>query len=392
MPTVDASVMRSANKRTVLGLLYHKKTSSRVDISRTTGLNPATVSSLVDELIHEQYVEEVGTGPSSGGRKPIIIRFNADTGYVIGVDVQITHLSTVLINANREVIFERRMDIPPAAQPLHRDDLTDLIEREVVAAKRRCPPSPHGLMGVGVGLPGLVDHHQGRALLLPNLGIVDWDISRALAQRETLPIFVDNDANCGAWSEYLTSGTANLLFINSGVGLGVGTVINGQLYRGAHGIAGEAGHHAISPTGLDCLCGNIGCWEQFASERGLARTLRDQGIVTPFPLPADFIHRAIEEAQHGNSVYLEAFDDLARHLATGLINLLNLLNPQTIYLGGTVAEAQSLLLPLIHEQIRSRALLNNQEVVIHPSSPTSVALGAAGLALARSIDWLPTGV
>ncbi len=382
--------MRNANKRTVLGLIYQRDTISRADISRTTGLNRATVSSLVDELISGQFVRELGTGTSSGGRKPIILQFNAETGYLIGVDVQITHLTTVLINARRQVLFEKRRDIELETQPLGQKQLTDIILEEIAATKQQCPPSPHGLMGVGVGLPGMVNHNKGHALYLPNLGIMDWNLKESLSFHETLPIFIDNDANCGAWSQYLTTRAPNQLFINAGIGIGVGIIINGQLYRGAHGIAGEAGHHAISSTGDDCHCGSVGCWEQYASERALARLLAEEGISIALPLPAHFMAEATQKAQSGNPNYLNAFGRLAEKLSVGLVNLLNIFNPSVIYIGGTIAEASPLVMPKIERLIAAQALMSNRRTTILPAAADSVALGAAGLALAQTIDLLPT--
>lgn len=388
--TVDASMMRNVNKRTVLGLVYQRKALSRADISRQTGLNRATVSSLIDELIGDQFVMELGHGTSSGGRKPILLEFNADTGFVIGVDVQITHLTTVLINAGRQVAFERRRDIDVKSQPLSPGQLTEYIGEEIQLAKTHCPPSPHGLMGVGIGLPGLVNHHQGHALYLPNLGITNWQIAQAVARRETLPVFIDNDANCGAWWQYLTTRIPHQLFINAGIGLGVGIIINGQLYRGAEGIAGEAGHHSMSPEGEDCSCGNIGCWEQYASERALARILRNHGVDVSWPVPPDFVETVHRAANAGSLVHLEAFQALAGPLAIGLVNLLNVLNPTAVYLGGTIARAAPLILPHVHAIVESRALMANRRVRLAPAPFNAVALGAAGLALAQSIDLLPT--
>lgn len=390
MPVIDSAVMRSANKRSVLGHLYQQKVSSRVDISRATGINPATVSSLVDELIEEQFALEIGTGTSNGGRKPILVQFNGAAGYVIGVDVQITHVTTVLIDANQAIVFEHRRDI--AAQPLRRSDLTELIADEIAIAQAQCPPSPHGLMGVGIGLPGIVNHREGRALYLPNLDIADWSIGEILSRHESLPIFVDNDANCGAWSEYLTTGIENLIFINAGIGLGTGLIISGQLYRGANGIAGEAGHHAIRADGTNCHCGNIGCWEQFASERGLAQSLIHRGIDVDTPLPPDFLRSALHRAGAGDTLYQEAFKEMGENLAVGLINLLNLLNPETIFMGGKIAEAMPLLLPTVRNAINERALNSNRAIDIQMAPPIAVARGAAGLALARAIDWLPSTI
>lgn len=388
--TVDASVMRNVNKRIVLGLLYLEHTISRADISRATGLNRATVSSLVDELIAERYVTEVGMGTSSGGRKPIMLQFNANTGYVIGLDVQITHITTVVINAAREVIMEKRRDVSPADQPLGDTVLIRVLLDEIQRAKMHCPDSPHGIMGIGIGLPGLVNHQEGRALYLPNLGITNWNLRELLGAHESLPIFIDNDANCGAWSEYLTTRIPNLIFINAGIGLGAGIIINGQLYRGADGLAGEAGHHAVRDTGRDCSCGSVGCWEQYASERSLARHLRAAGAKVEVPLPPNFIEESVARARLGEAIFENAFQELGQHLGIGLVNLLNLLNPDTVYLGGTIGEAADVLFPHIQDIIATRALMNNRAVKLSSSPLSSVALGAAGLALAQSIDLLPT--
>ncbi len=388
--TVDASLMRHVNKRTVLGLLYQEKAISRSDISRTTGLNRATVSSLVDELIADQFVVEVGTGRSSGGRRPIILQFNTETGYVIGVDVQITHVTTVLANAGREVVFQHRRNIDAMAAPLDESALTRLIAEEIAVVKRVCPPSPHGLMGVGVGLPGLVDHQRGKAIYLPNLGITDWNVRDSLAAFESLPIFVDNDANCGAWSEYLSTRVPHLIFVNAGIGVGAGIIINGHLYRGAGGLAGEAGHHAISPTGDDCHCGNIGCWEQYASERAIQHSLAAAGALMPDILPSDFVDQCVREADAGNPIYLAAFETLAQHLGVGLVNLLNLFNPTAVFLSGTLAEAYHLMQPTLASIVETRAMFMNRHIPVTPASSISVALGAAGLALAQSIALLPT--
>lgn len=390
--TVDASAMRNANKRTVLGLIYQRTTLSRADISRQTGLNRATVSSLIDELISDHFVVELGLGTSNGGRKPILLQFNADCGFIIGVDVQITHLTTVLINAGRHVVFQRRRDIDVNSQRLSQEQLAEYIAQEIGLAKTHCPPSFHGLMGIGIGLPGLVNHHQGHALYLPNLGITNWPLAATVTHRESLPVFIDNDANCGAWGQFLTTRIPHQVFINAGIGLGVGIIINGQLYRGAEGIAGEAGHHSISREGEDCSCGNIGCWEQYTSERALARSLRNRGLDVPWPLPPDFVATVYRAAESGSVPHLEAFQELGESMGVGLVNLLNVLNPSAVYLGGTISEATSLILPSVHGIVESRALMTNRQVRLAAAPSNAVALGAAGLALSRSIDLLPTAL
>lgn len=386
--TMDASRMRAVNKRAVLALLYQREHLSRADVSRLTGLNRATVSSLVEELLAEKFVRELGAGPSNGGRKPTILTFNAEAGYTIGIDVQITHLTTVLINARREIVVQHRRTYGPQSQLGNEQKLVGALVDEINSIQAQCPPSAHGLMGIGIGLPGLVDHREGRALYLPNVGIRDWAVAAALARHVPVPVFIDNDANCGAWGQYLTNHIAHQLFVNVGVGLGVGMVIDGQLYRGRDGIAGEAGHYGIRPEGVECSCGNLGCWEQYASERGLARALRARGVAVTWPFPADFVETSHRAARAGSQAHQEAFAEVADHLGIGVVNLLNILNPDTVYLSGTVGQVP-VLLSRVQALMESRALESNRQTALLAAPLNAVALGAAGLALTQAIDLWP---
>ncbi len=388
--SVDATVMRQFNKRTVLHILYQRQETSRVSISSETGLNRATVSSLVDELIAEQFVQEIGLGTSHGGRKPILLRFNANAGYAIGIDLQITHIDTVLTNTRREVVYQNRRQIGTADQPLTPQTLRDVLAEEVHAAEAVCPQSPRGILGVGVALPGLVNYETGRVTYLPNLGITDWSIAPELSEMLQVPVAIDNDANCGAWEAFLSTGISNLLFINAGIGVGAGIILNGKLHRGRDGIAGEAGHTTISTMGVVCSCGNYGCWEQYSSEQALARYLQEQGAGPVDAFAPRFVDRCIEAAQAGNHAYIQSWRTLAEALGVGISNLLQILNPDYVYLGGTIAEAATIILPEIQRVIRHRAMSANKTVPVAVLPPQTVARGAAGLAIARAIDMLPT--
>ncbi len=388
--SVDATVMRQFNKRTVLNVLYKRQQTSRVSISRETGLNRATVSSLVDELIAEQFVQEVGLGTSKGGRKPILLRFNANAGYAIGIDLQITHIDTVLTNTRREVVYQNRLQMAVHKKPITSKLLHTVLTEEVRAATAVCPKSPRGILGVGVALPGLVSYETGRVTYLPNLGITDWSIAADLTQSLQVPVAIDNDANCGAWEAFLSTGIPNLLFINAGIGVGAGIILKGQLHRGRDGIAGEAGHTTISTLGVLCSCGNYGCWEQYSSEQALARYLREQGGGQVDAFAPGFVDGCIEAAQSGNQAYIQSWRTLAEALGVGISNLLQILNPESVYLGGTIAEAAPIILPEIQRVIRHRAMFANKTVPVSVFPRETVARGAAGLAIARAIDMLPT--
>ncbi len=385
--TVDASVMRQVNKQTVLSLIYQKSATSRVAISEETGLNRATVSSLVDELIAEQFVEEIGLGNSTGGRKPILLRFNARAGYAVGIDVQITHLTSVLTNAARDVIHYQRLELEANQEHYTADWLLAILRQEIQAVIADMPTSPHGVLGVGIALPGLVHHIAGNVIYLPNLGLTDWAIVDELSRWFPYNFVVDNDANCGAWSEYLSRRINNLVFVNAGVGVGSGIIINGTLYRGRDGIAGEAGHTTIAANGLLCSCGNYGCWEEYASERALARYLKEFSVQAE--IGPHFLTDSVRLAQSGDPAYRQAFQKLGESLGVGLSNVLQVLNPEIAYLGGTVAEAQSLVLSEIQRVIRHRSMDANKGTPIVIAEPTAVALGAAGLAISQTVKMLP---
>lgn len=385
--TVDASVMRRVNKQTVLSLIYQKAVTSRVAISEETGLNRATVSSLVDELIAEEFVEEIGLGSSSGGRKPILLRFNARAGYAVGLDVQITHVTSVLTNAAREIVHYQRLELESNRIHYTTEWLLNTLRQEIQTIIDTMPPSPHGVLGIGLALPGLVNHLAGNVIYLPNLGLTDWPIVEELSRWFPFPFVVDNDANCGAWSEYLARRVDNLVFVNAGIGVGTGIIINGALYRGRDGIAGESGHTTIVANGLLCSCGNYGCWEEYASERALQRYLREFGVHQD--INPHFLTHSVQLAQSGTPAYQQAFQKLGESLGVGLSNVLQILNPDVAYLGGTIAEAESLVLNEIQRVIRHRAMDANKGTPIVLAEPTAVALGAAGLAISQAIKMLP---
>ncbi|AEJ40653.1 ROK family protein [Sulfobacillus acidophilus TPY] len=390
--SVDASLMRTFNKRTVLRYIYQHDQTSRVAISQATGLNRATVSSVVDELIAQEWVREIGPGDSRGGRRPILLRFNERAGYAIGIDVQISHLYTVMTDATRRVIYEHRADLDPTLQPMRESVLLERLVDAVDRARQALPESPYGIFGVGIALPGLVNYQTGQVVYLPNLDIHDWPIVQALKQVRPYPVVIDNDANCGAWSEYLAQSIPNMLFINAGIGVGAGIIVDGQLYRGHHGIAGEAGHTTISTVGLLCSCGNYGCWEQYASEQALARYVREQGEGQADPFMPDFVKHALGEANRGNPIYQAAWRTLGEYLGIGMANLANLFNPERIFLGGTIAQAREWILPEISRVMRHRAMDRNKSMTVEVSHHRAVAMGAAGLAIANAIDLLPTRI
>ncbi|WP_054968538.1 ROK family protein [Alicyclobacillus ferrooxydans] len=380
--SIDARAMRRMNRANVFRKIFEADTISRVQISRDMGMNKATVSSIVDDLIQQQFVHETGYGESQGGRKPVLLQLNSTAGYVIGIDVQIAHMTTAVFSLKGEVVWLTRHPLYRAGELSTVESLVDKLEGQIRRAMGQVPRSPHGVLGVGIALPGMVNARTGYVYYLPNLEIFDWAMKDDLGARIKLPIFIDNDANCGALAEHIVSQTANLAFVNAGIGVGVGIIASGQLYHGQDGLAGEYGHTTISAMGLRCSCGSYGCWEEYASERGLLRILQDRGkeLNTKIPDP-EFIERCIGKANAGDESYLEGFAELGKNLGFGMANICNSINPARIMLGGSVAHAYPFIIESISQVLGQRAVAKNKSIKVEQADPESVVRGASRLVL-----------
>lgn len=377
---IDAPAMRRMNRASVFRRIFEADTISRIQISKDLDMNKATVSSIVDDLIQHQFVNETGYGQSQGGRKPVLLELNGTAAYIISIDVQITHMTIAISSLKGELIWLQDQPLYHAGQRPTKDDLVEKLEREIRLALNHVPPSPHGILGVGIALPGMVNANTGYVHYLPNLEMFDWPMKLDLEARIQLPIFIDNDANCGALAEHIRMRAASMAFVNAGIGVGVGIITNGQPYRGHDGIAGEYGHTTISAMGLRCSCGSYGCWEEYASERGLLRILQDRGEEhkTKIPDPG-FTAACIDKARDGSETYLEAFSELGKNLGLGIANICNALNPERIFLGGSIAKAYPYIVEAIDQVLAQRAVSRNKRIRVDLSAQDTVVRGAARL-------------
>lgn len=377
--------MRKMNKKSVIEAIYNDGPISRIDISQHTGLTKATVSSLVDELITDKYVEEIGFGASKGGRKPVMLQFQSESGYCVGVDVQITYIKTILTDMRGNIVYRRIRPLEAFKGHVSRNTLEQILITEIQNATEQAPSAPHGIVGTGIALPGMLNFRTGVAYHLPNIEIRDWDVISRLREAFPFPIFIDNDGNCGAWSEYRQRHIQHLVFISCGTGIGTGIVLGGQLYRGVHGIAGEFGHMTISPAGVPCACGNDGCWEQYASEQALLRYLRQrQQSPESLELSPDLVSVAVERAAD-NEGYRRAFQSIGSYLGIGISNIVNAFNPELIVIGGTMAQGYEYFIDELCCVMKHRAISYNKDVPVMVADADAIVIGAARLAVSHVI-------
>lgn len=272
------------------------------------------------------------------------------SGRAIGIDLGGTKCLGVVVDADGRVNDEERLPTPSGGR-----EIIDLLASVTTMLLGRCPGEE--VVGVGVGVPGLVDR-QGVLRFAPNLpGVVDVDVRGELAQRLSgLPVHVENDASCAGWAERevgAARGRDHVVLVTLGTGIGGGIIADGSLYRGANGFAGEIGHMVVDPDGPACPCGQRGCWERFASGSGLGRLAREAAHANrarevvalaggdPEDVRGEHVTRA---AAQGDA---EAGSILARFawwVALGLANLANVFDPELFVLGGGLVEAGDVLL------------------------------------------------
>ncbi|MEK8209441.1 ROK family transcriptional regulator [Paenibacillus sp. FSL R5-0636] len=331
--TGDQALVKKINKSIVLHTIRRNSPLSRAKVSEMTGLNKATVSNLVAELCAQELVTEVGPGQSSGGRKPLMLHFNSMAGSVIGIELRVKQLTAVLCDLSGGILFESDFSLDNHALPYvlerMKKTISDLIDK--------APESPYGIVGIGVGVPGMVDEN-GVVLFAPNLGWEMVDLRGILEGEFAVPVTIDNEANAGAQGE-LNFGAAkdvrHLLYISAGSGIGSGIIIGGELYKGARGYAGETGHMTIEAKGKPCSCGSRGCWELYASEKTYDHS--------EFSLPAHTTQELVRYAAAGQEDALRHFSSMGEYLGIGVTNLINSFNPELIVIGGALSEAEAWL-------------------------------------------------
>jgi glucokinase-like ROK family protein len=368
----DHALIRQINLSAILFHLRENAPISRAALAEITGLNKSTVSSLVGELIENQFVREVGLESGGVGRRAMLLRLNPAAGCIVSGEIGVDFISVIAADFAAEIIWRHQTRIDPAmGQDVIVEQATALLWRATQEGQSSC----HRLLGVAVGVPGLVDQSTGALLFAPNLGWKDVPVRTILQQTFDAPVFVDNEANLAALGEHFfgaAQGYGEVLYISAGVGLGGGLVHDGQLCRGATGVAGELGHITMEPDGELCNCGNRGCWETLVSQRALFRRVKravDAGHASQISkaVGGDFSRLTVplvaEAARAGDSVAQEAFDAIGHSLGIGIASLVNTLNPELVVFGGILSLGWEFLLPPVTEEIQRRALHWNREAM-----------------------------
>jgi glucokinase-like ROK family protein len=373
--TWNQQVVKKNNKALVLQLVMEKEPISRADISQVSGLHKTTVSSLVNELIEEELIFESGPGESSGGRRPVILHFNKIAGYAIGIDIGVNYILCVLTDLKGNILIEKNESVNRTPYTKIMSKVQSMIQSII----EEMPGSKYGIVGIGVGVPGIVNK-QGSILLAPNLGWTNIQLKKDLEEVFQVPVVIENEANAGAVGEQQFGAGQdfqNIIYISVGIGIGVGIILNKDLYQGKNGYSGEMGHMIIDLNGKPCSCGSRGCWEAYASENALLDLAN-----------SDSLEALIDLADNRDENAQRLFGEIGAYLGYGINNIINTFNPDQVILGNRLALAKQWIEQPIRTTIEDHTLSHHQnEMQINFSQlgKYSTALGMSAFVVERFI-------
>lgn len=349
---------RDINRRIVLNLIRKNQPISRASLARRSGLQRSTVSSITEQLIEERWVSEGAIGHVPRGRKPTFLNLNSERFGIIGVDIRsgVTHLAVASLDAR----FVAQESISTSSNP---EEFIARLGRRICDLMRAHPRSSYE--GIGISIPGRIDSKTNRIVFAPSLGWGEVDIKTPLERATGLKVELENAANACAlaelWSGRHAEGVRNLAVVTVSEGIGVGMIINGQLVKGSTGVAGEFGHVSLVENGIQCRCGNQGCWETLASNFAAVRyytesTTHRKGDVGSKSdmarITFDDLMRLVEQ---GDPKAHRALNQMAQHLGAGLAMLISGLAPDILVVVGEVTRAWSQVGPVVEAAVKARA-------------------------------------
>jgi len=362
---------RQINRQIALALIGSHQPISRADLARRMKMRRGAVGLLVQELLDERHIVEGHTGEIARGRKPTLLYINTRKGSSIAVDIRAT--TTFLMVA--DPMGQPRSDIvsmPTAHDPKR------FVAALATRIRRLFEASDHAgtCLGVGVVVPGMADAATGRVIHAPTLGWRNFDLRDRLAAATGFPVHIENSGRACALAQiwaarHVASPMRNLVYISVSDGVGVGIVVNGELLRGKHNVAGEFAHMPLNIDGLRCACGAIGCWEAYISN--LATLTRYFGRAPHATAAGDrpfTVDDLIARARTGDGKAAAALQASARYLGLGLGGIVNIMDPDRIFIGGEITTAWDLIESTVRTALAERALTS-------AAAPTDIVIVSA---------------
>ncbi|MFD0828958.1 ROK family protein [Neobacillus sp. M.A.Huq-85] len=377
MITGDAAYIKKINRSLIIRNIIKEGMISRADLSKVTALTRATISAQVADLLDEGLIIETQLEHNSVGRKPIMLSINSQAGYALGIDLDYGQLSFTLTDLLGQPISSISIQI----NTIDYSEILQILISQIKKFQKDYSDSQYGIVGIVIAIHGLVSKEEV-IHYVPRLKWDDLNLKGDLEKEIEIPIYLENNANLCSFAErvYLHHDTDNLLCATLYSGIGIGMMMKDEFFRGHDGYAGEAGHMIIVPEGKPCNCGNMGCWEKYASESSIFEYLSEKRKVKN--LTYEQIQTWLDE---GDEEVHNMLGKLIYYLAIGLNNMINMYNPDVIVLESELLRMYPDSLNKIKRNLTS-SISHYRELIISDFGKKSVVLGACALAIKNFLD------
>lgn len=330
-------MIRDINRRLVLEHIVNSGPISRADLAKALHLTKATISNIVQELLEQKLVSEIGSGDTAMGRKPIMLAFRQESGYALAVNIGVEQITVLTSDLKGQNCAVKEYDFP------RQEPLLSFLSGILRTAMGSLPATPHGVVGISIAIYGVVCDNM--ILFTPYYKIPDANLCEILEEEFGIPVTVENDANLSVLGESaFHANYQDMIMINIHDGIGMGILVGGHLYTGHNGYAGEFGHTILYPNGKPCPCGNRGCIEQYASETAILKEYARRRYLTSVTLD-----EFLSAYRKKEPVALDMIELFVQYMSIAINNVLNTFNADLIVINGSFTN----YIPDILQRIRS---------------------------------------
>lgn len=364
---IDKYAIRELNEKIILKTIIQQKSISRADLSKVTKLNKSTISSIISTFLEKDYVREVGVGESSGGRKPIIIELNEKAGYSLSINLGDNFIISELMDLNSSTIIKRVY----SDLVINRETVFGLLAEIIEYFIQNTPKSTYNIIGVCIAVHGIVN--DNKVIFSPFYSFDDLDLASILYDKFQIPIHLENEANLSVLGEKTMNedNIQHIISISVHSGIGAGVILDGNLFTGINGRAGEVGHMVGVINGKECACGNNGCIEQYASEFSLlnqyAELIKIKNV-TFEQFKQDYQHKK-DEAIYIMNLFIQYISVIIQNIGTSF-------NPDIIIINSKFTNSIEGIISKINHYLQSK-LITNTTIYSSILGERAILLGAA---------------
>lgn len=375
--TADGAYIKKLNRNLILQKIIEHGFISRAELSKVTGLNKATISVQVVDLLNENLIRESHQDHYTVGRRPIMLSINGDAGYVLGIDLDYRQIKFRITNLQGEIIQTELINLNTEEY----DNVLQILLTSIQKYKEQYATSRYGLVKTIIGINGVVNNDE----VILELPIFHWNKKSLKADLENeldMDITIENAANLAAYAErvYNHPNCNNLLTLVLTPSIGAGIMVNGKLHKGYEGYAGDIGHMTILQDGSPCNCGNQGCWDLYAAEPTVYKRLSKKLHQTK--LNDQEITRLLTEK---NTIVYDEIKRFIKYLSIGLHNIITLYNPETLVINSNLLKLYPNAIQEMKTELRS-SVSKCRDITLSNLGSDATVQGACALAIQRFLE------